>query len=222
MDQAIKTVSIDELVQLHPKYLQNVRSGLQKILAARLNTYKEDLKGVPVKVRCAKIQKKTALCFEDQPAIQLSLNTTYEVFQPQAGLVLSGEVAQVSAGHLGLLVNGKFSVSISRSQLPDTFEYDASMDRYIVDETTDECVGIGSIVSFQILQVDTSSHGAISIKAAYSTATKYVAFLGACCCFHRFSRSDELSNASSPVPPPPPPKVHNLDCLAPESTDFAC
>lgn len=114
------------------------------------------------------------------PAVFASVRFMATVFRPLRGAKLQGEVTEVSATHIGLLVFGVFSASVAADRLPPGYAYDGTQGGEWRAE--DEGAGLpeltmGSKVAFRVEGVHEAG-GQISIVGDMrkpSAPTKLVA-----------------------------------------------
>ena len=159
------TVKCIVALQLPPMFTANIQEGIaQKLNQTLLLRYNKQLCGIVVAYSNIRLLQKSARIRCECPFLQFRICVDVLVFSPSPGDRLTGRVKKQSHDHIGLLVDGVFSCSLSAKHLSKSFQFDSELDCW-TGRRDQLPLADGDLVPFVVDSVDflSSSSSMISI-----------------------------------------------------------
>merc|ERR1719452_125535 len=97
---------------ISPTFLSNLKTGVEGQLSPNLNRYYPPLKAIMLGYDQLKLTTRTGGLMYDSPAVHITIQGRFFLFNPEIGSTLPGVVNKKSPGHLGCLVHDTFNVSL--------------------------------------------------------------------------------------------------------------
>mmetsp|Transcript_3449 Transcript_3449/g.8521 ORF Transcript_3449/g.8521 Transcript_3449/m.8521 type:complete len:218 (-) Transcript_3449:140-793(-) len=159
-----RQIEAEATFSLPPAYIERAHQGANEMLNARLLEFDERFNGVLLAYSNVKVKGGLGMVFCETPEIQYRVSFSGLVFTPLQGMILSGRVSHLTAGHITLLFCNAFQVSIARARVPDKYEFSESFDQYVNSENSEDVIKVGTEVRFMVEAV--RSAGAFDIEGS--------------------------------------------------------
>lgn len=147
-----------EHVGLSPRYLGQLKKGVNEELTNKLMRYSDVLEGVPVSYEGFRILQRSGSILDELPFIHFDVKVNFIVFKPTIGRTLVGVVNKIGVDHVGCLVHNCFNASISKSNFRNGLIYDS--------------LDIGSDFIFKVIEIE-AVNGVLSITGEVEDHRKH-------------------------------------------------
>lgn len=147
-----------EHVGLSPRYLGQLKKGVNEELTNKLMRYSDVLEGVPVSYEGFRIMQRSGSILDELPFIHFDVKVNFIVFKPTIGRTLVGVVNKIGVDHVGCLVHNCFNASISKSNFRNGLIYDS--------------LDIGSDFIFKVIEIE-AVNGVLSITGEVEDHRKH-------------------------------------------------
>ncbi|KAL6077418.1 Neurofilament medium polypeptide [Balamuthia mandrillaris] len=150
-------------LHLPPRFLADVKKGVDLELNEHLMRYVEDLNGVVLAYWNVGMVEDHATILYERPHLHFTVKAETLLFSPEIGMTLVGTVNKVGSDHFGLLVLGIFNASISASHIPASYVRDSEEEVWRNKDDPQSTIAVGQRVRFRVHRLNIAGNNMMAI-----------------------------------------------------------
>ena len=141
-------------IALPPSYFGKEKFGFEELLNESLLKHDPKLGGVLLSYKDCAIEDGQVSY--EQSEVVYKVRCRMLVFNARRGMRLKGEINQVTAGHISVLVSGTFQASISKEHIHPLYQFDRAQGKWQSKQKGKRALSTGSKLQFWVKEVHDS------------------------------------------------------------------